>query len=113
MICREPSGTSRQAIPVCREGVLRGDRRRRALHDFAPVPEDERLRRPLVRVELKEGPLSAQRDETGRPTDVPTLSKDLRKRLLEESTDGRAVLHRLQAAIGKTLSALRQKYEVV
>ena len=51
---------------------LPGDGRRRGLHDFAAlVPEDERQRRPLVRVELKEGPLSARRDEAGRPTDVP------------------------------------------
>jgi hypothetical protein len=91
---------------------LPGDGRRRGLHDFALVPEDERQRRPLVRVEFKEGPLSARRDEAGRPTDVPALSKDLRKLLLEESTDGRAVLHVLQAANGKTLSALLQKYEV-
>ena len=91
---------------------VRGVRRRRGLHDFALMPADERQRRPLVRVEVKEGQPSARRDAAGRPMDVPALSKDLRKLLLEKAIDGRAVLHVLQAANRGTLSSLLRKYRV-
>jgi hypothetical protein len=98
-------------VPTDHPYSFSGDRKRRALHDFA-LFEPEEGSRPLVRIELKEGSPSRRKDDTGQIVDIPTLSKDLLKLLHEPSKEGRAVLHVVQAADAGTLPSLVQKYSL-
>jgi hypothetical protein len=88
-----------------------GTRRRRARHDVVLFGPEEGDVLPRVRMELKEGSPGTRRNQ-GEATDVPAISKDFEKLLLEPSADGRCMFHILQAADRHTVPALLKKYRL-
>lgn len=90
-----------------------GEKRRRALVDFALHGSDlERVNWDVL-LEFKQGQPSVVRSGENAAPDYPTIRKDLHKLWGEPANYGRCMFHICRAADAGTLTAIKAKYNAV